>query len=86
LLGRAACDSALPAADFDVDEVRPSRKTLDAAVAAFFDVVSVLDLLCVNVLPAAIFDAFPVSGERNVLEAALAAAGPVFLLVAITFS
>jgi hypothetical protein len=32
------CDKALPAAVLDVFEVLLSRKTLDAAVAAFFDV------------------------------------------------
>lgn len=33
-------ESALPAADFDVDEVRPSRRTFDAAVAAAREVDS----------------------------------------------
>ena len=35
-----ACDKALPAAVFDAALVRPSRSTLDAAVAARAEVVS----------------------------------------------
>ena len=72
-----AWDNALPAADLDDVEVRPSLITLDAAVAARLDVVSVLVLDCVSALPAAVLEAFPVEGDFKTLEAAFAALGRV---------
>jgi len=78
-----ACDNALPAADLEVAEVRPSRNTFDAAVAAFGDVVSRPLLLCVNALPAAVLDALPVFDELRVFDAAVAAFGSVFLVATV---
>jgi len=80
------CESAEPAADFDVVLVLPSRSTLDAAVAAFLLVVSVRVFDWVNALPAADFDAFPVDFDESVFAAALAAFGLVCLDFAISFS
>jgi hypothetical protein len=73
------CDKALPAAVFDAAEVRPSRRTFDAAVAARGDVDSVRVLLCVNVLPAAARELRPVLSEASTLDAARAARGLVIL-------
>jgi hypothetical protein len=75
---------ALPAADFDAAEVRPSLSTLEAAVAARADVVSFLAFDWVKALPAAAFDAFPVEEELSALAAAFAALGPVCLLAIAT--
>lgn len=74
------CDNALPAAVFDAAEVRPSRNTFDAAVAARADVVSPRVRLCVKVLAAAVRDAFPMPLELRTCAAARAAFGPVILL------
>lgn len=71
------CDSALPAADLEVPLVLPSRSVLEAALAAFSDVVSLGALVWVSALPAADFDALPVEPLDSVFEALLAAALPV---------
>lgn len=57
----------------DVLLVLLSRKTFDAAVAAFLLVFSFRVFDCVSALPAAAFEFFPVDFERSVFEAALAA-------------
>jgi hypothetical protein len=54
------CAKALPAADFERFDVRPSRSVLDAAVAAAGDVVFSGALRWESALPAADFEAFPV--------------------------
>lgn len=66
--------------------VRPSRRTADAALAAFLPVVSFLVLDCVNALPAADFDALPVSFDDSVFAAACAALGLVCFDFAIALS
>lgn len=71
------CDRALPAADFDVLLVRPSRRTWDAALAAFGDVTFVV-FRCDKALPAADLDALPVTPDFNVFEALEAALPDVF--------
>lgn len=67
------CASALPAADFDAVDVRPSRSVLDAAVAAADEVELAGALRWDRALPAADLEALPVSGLDRVLEALLAA-------------
>ena len=79
------CDRALPAADFDAALVRPSRSTLEAAVAACADVCSWGAPFCVSALPAALLEALPVDWLDSTLEAAEAVAGRV-VVVAIGFS
>lgn len=59
------CERALPAADFAAALVRPSRSTLEAAVATAADVTSV-DFDCVRALPAADFEAAPALGFLRV--------------------
>ena len=81
-----ACDRALAAAVFDAADVRPSRSTCEAAVAALADVFSPRVRLCVRVLAAAVFDALPVLDEFRTWEAALAAFGPVILLLICIFT
>lgn len=71
------CASALPAADFDVLLVRPSRSIFDAADAALGDVTFLGALRCDNALPPAVFDFCPVDLLRSVLDALLAALAPV---------
>jgi hypothetical protein len=71
------CESALPAADFDAAEVRPSRSTWDAAVAARAEVRSLFVRLCVSALPAAMREFCPVLLDANTFAAARAALGPV---------
>lgn len=73
------CESALPAADFDAAEVRPSRSTFDAADAARADVRSLFVRLWVNVLPAAVRELRPVLLDASTFAAAFAAFGPVVL-------
>jgi hypothetical protein len=70
------CDSADPAALFDAVLVRPSRNTLEAAVAAFGD-VTFLFPVWESALPAAVFDAAPVEGLFSTFDAAAAAFGLV---------
>lgn len=65
-------ERALPAADFAALLLRPSRKTLDAVDAAFFEVTLEV-LLCDKADPAADLEAFPVDGFLRVLEALVAA-------------
>lgn len=74
------CDRALPAADFESPDVRPSLRTLDAADAAFDEVFSAPRSFCVSALPAADFDDLPVLLEASTRPAALAAPVPVFLV------
>jgi hypothetical protein len=69
------CAKAEPAADLDAGLVRPSRRTFEAAVAAFLLVVSLGDLDCVSALPAAVFEVLLVDFERSVFDAAFAALG-----------
>ena len=70
----------LPAAVLLAALDRPSRSTLDAAVAAAFDVSFLGALLCDSALPAAVFEPFPVEPLRSVCDAFDAAFGPVVLL------
>lgn len=79
------CESALPAADFDAAEVRPSRRTLDAALATARDVDSRGLCACVKALAATLFDALPVLDEFNTFAAALAALGPVVFVAIVVF-
>lgn len=60
--------------------MRPSRSTLDAAVAAPAEVDSPRVRLCVRALPAAVREAFPVLVELSTFAAARAARGLVILL------
>ena len=69
--------SALPAADFDVLLVRPSRRVADAFFATFFDVVRLGALRCDSALPADDFDFVDVLRSRSVLDALPAAFLPV---------
>lgn len=80
------CDRALPAADFDDFDVRPSRSTELAADAALGDVALVGALRCDNALPAADFDFPAVEPDRNVDDAARPAGQPVTLDLAIAVS
>jgi hypothetical protein len=50
-----ACESALPAPDFDMRLVRPSRSVFEAFFAAAEDVFLFV-LRCERALPAALFD------------------------------
>lgn len=71
--------SADPAALLEAALVRPSRKTADAAVAAFAD-VALGGATCDNALPAADFDAFPVELLERTVEELFAALLPVILV------
>ena len=73
---------ALPAADFEVFEVRPSRNVLDAAFAAFVEVCFLGALRWERALPAEDLDFELVDLLVSVLEAALAAFLPVTFLLA----
>jgi hypothetical protein len=73
------CDNALAAADLDAALVRPSRRTDDAAVAAFDEVVFAGAPDWDNALPAAVFDREPVEMFWSVFEAFEAARPPVIL-------
>lgn len=59
--------------------MRPSRKTVDAAVAAFAD-VALGGATCDNALPAADFDAFPVELLERTEEELFAALLPVIFV------
>ena len=74
---------ALPAADFDALLVLPSRKTFDAALAAFFEVTLLGAFVWDKALPAAVLDLEPVDLLRSVFDALLAAFGLVTLDFAI---
>lgn len=67
------CDNALPAADFEVLAVRPSRRVLEAAEAAFVLVCLAGALRWDIALPAADFEALPVDWLVSVFDALLAA-------------
>lgn len=67
------CANALPAADLDVLEVRPSLSVCEAAVAARGDVCLGGALRCDRALPAAVFEVAPVDLFVSVFEAARAA-------------
>ena len=71
------CESALAAAFLRSADVRPSRNTCDAAVAARAEVRSLLVRLWVNALAAAVRDLLPLLLEATTFAAALAALGPV---------
>lgn len=77
------CASALAAADFDAALVRPSPSTLDAAVAAFAEVVFFGAPVCERALPPAFLDAEPVDPLLSVFDAADAALLPVVFPLAI---
>ena len=81
-LPRSAWLSAEPAALLDTLLVRLSVSVFEAAVAAFFPVVSFADLCCVRALPAALLDRSPVLLERRTFDAEVAA----FLLVCLDFA
>ena len=80
------CARALPAADFDALLVRPSRRVLEAAEAAFELVCFFGALRWDNALPAADLDFLPVEPDRIVFDALLAALFPVTFLFAMSFS
>ena len=80
------CDRALPAADLDFSPVLPSRRTLDAALAAFFEVTLFGALVWDKALPAAVLDFDPVDLLRRDCDALLAAFGRVTFDFAIFFS
>ena len=71
------CESALPAAVFEVLLVRPSRSVFEAAEAALGDVTFLGAFRCDSALPPAVFDVFPVDLLRRVLDALVAALPPV---------
>lgn len=73
-LGRA-WDSALPAADFELALVRPSRSTLDAALAAVEEVTFLGALVCESALPPAVLEVLLVLLLAIVFDAADAAFG-----------
>ena len=75
----------LPAADFDALLVLPSRKTFDAALAAFFEVTLLGAFVCDKALPAAVLDLRPVDLLLSVFDALLAAFGLVTFDFAIVF-
>ena len=75
-----AWTNALPAADFDDLDVRPSDRVFEAAVAVLVEVCLFGAFRCDKALPAAVLDLFPVDLLLKVLEAALAA------LLRVTFS
>lgn len=74
------CDKALPAADFDVFDVRLSLSVFDAAVAARVDVCLGGAFLCESALPPAVFELAPVDLLVKVFDAALAAEFDVTLM------
>lgn len=73
----------LPAADFDFLLVRPSRRTLDATLAALFEVTFFGALVWDRALPEAVLDLVQVFLLRRVFEALPAALGRVTLGLAI---
>lgn len=62
------CASAEPAADFDAALVLPSRRTAEAAVAAFAKVAFGGET-CDRELPAALFEALPVDALERTADA-----------------
>lgn len=81
-----ACVNALPAADLESLEVRPSRSVFEAAVAATGDVVFAGALRWESALPAALFEALAVAGFESVFEALRAAGFDVTSFLAMEFS
>jgi len=75
----------LAAAVFAAALVRPSRNTLEAALAAAADVRSTGALLCVRALPAAVLTALLVEVCKT-LDAALAARDPVPFFIMVSYS
>ena len=67
----------LPAADFDFLLVLSSRRTLDAALAALFEVTFFGAFVCDRALPAEVLDFDPVDLLRSVFDAFFAAFGLV---------
>jgi hypothetical protein len=80
-----ACDSALAAADFEAALVRPSLITLDAALAAFGEVIFAGALVCESALPA-VRDFAPVDLLVSVFDAFDAALPPVVFPLAMAIS
>lgn len=76
-------EMALPAADFDVLLVRPSLRTDEAALAAFFEVTFFGLFVWDKALPAEVFDFAPVDLLLSVEDAFFAALGLVTLDFAI---
>ena len=74
------CDSALPAADLDFRDVRPSESVFDAAVAAFLPVCRFGVPVCESAEPAAVLDFVDVALLLSVLDALEAAFLPVVRL------
>ncbi|MBA3673274.1 MAG: hypothetical protein H0W68_14780 [Gemmatimonadaceae bacterium] len=72
-----AWDSALPAADFESLDDRPSRSVADDFFAAFADVFLLGDFRCDSALPAALFDLGEVLRPWRVFDALDAAFLPV---------
>lgn len=73
----------LPAADFDALLVRPSRRTDEAALAAFFDVTFFGAFVCDSALAEAVFDFELVLLLCRFFEALLATLELVVFLLAI---
>jgi hypothetical protein len=65
--------NALPAADFESFDVRPSRSTCDAFVAAGAEVCFFGARVCARALPAADLELLPVDLLESVFDALLAA-------------
>ena len=78
-LPRSRWESALPAADFELVFVRPSRSVSDALDAASDEVSFPGARRCDNALPAPLFESSPVAGSRSVFDAFDAAFDPVCL-------
>lgn len=70
-------DNALPAADLEALLVRPSRIVLDAAEAAFAEVVFLGALVWLKALPDAVFELLPEDLLVRVFDALDAAFFPV---------
>ena len=70
------CESADPAADLEVEAVRPSRSVFEAAEAAE-EVVAFRGFTCDRALPAAALDVLPTLGLQSVFAADLATDGEV---------
>jgi len=70
-------ERALPAADFDFLLVLPSRRTLDATLAALFDVTFFGAFVWDRALPAEVLDFEPVLLLLSVFDALRAALGRV---------
>lgn len=80
-LAGAVWARALAAADLDAADVRPSVRTLDAALAAAADVVLLGAPTWARALAAAVFELAPVADELSVFDALDAALAPVDLPV-----